>query len=92
MSFKEFKPYPKYKDSGVEWMGKVPEHWEIKRLKHIADIRLSNVDKHTVEGQKVVRLCNYLDVYNNRRITSKVDFKNRFLCNMVLCIINCITL
>ncbi len=55
-------------------MGKVPEHWEIKRLKHIADIRLSNVDKHTVEGQKVVRLCNYLDVYNNRRITSKVDF------------------
>jgi len=22
------KPYPKYKDSGVEWLGKVPEHWE----------------------------------------------------------------
>lgn len=24
-----FKPYPKYKDSGVEWLGKVPEHWEV---------------------------------------------------------------
>jgi len=30
------KPYPKYKPSGVEWLGDVPEHWEIKRLKHLA--------------------------------------------------------
>ncbi len=28
------KPYPKYKDSGVEWIGKVPEGWEIKKLKY----------------------------------------------------------
>jgi len=27
------KPYPKYKDSGVEWLGEVPEHWEVRRLK-----------------------------------------------------------
>ena len=27
------KPYPKYKDSGVEWIGKVPEGWEVKKLK-----------------------------------------------------------
>ena len=26
------KPYPAYKDSGVEWLGKVPEHWEVLRL------------------------------------------------------------
>jgi type I restriction enzyme S subunit len=31
-----FKPYPKYKDSGVEWLGRVPEHWEVKPLKYIA--------------------------------------------------------
>ena len=24
-------PYPKYKPSGVEWLGEVPEHWEVKR-------------------------------------------------------------
>ena len=24
-----FPRYPKYKDSGVEWLGDVPEHWEI---------------------------------------------------------------
>jgi type I restriction enzyme S subunit len=29
-----FGRYPKYKDSGVEWLGEVPEHWRISRLKH----------------------------------------------------------
>ncbi|MBM4012117.1 MAG: restriction endonuclease subunit S [Planctomycetes bacterium] len=33
-----FKPYPKYKESGVEWLGRVPEHWELQRLKDIAAI------------------------------------------------------
>jgi hypothetical protein len=27
-----FKPYPGYKDSDVEWLGEVPEHWEVKRM------------------------------------------------------------
>ena len=29
------KPYPKLKDSGVPWLGEVPEHWEARRLKYI---------------------------------------------------------
>ena len=28
------KPYPKYMDSGVEWIGEVPEGWEVKKLKY----------------------------------------------------------
>jgi len=28
----KYKPYPVYKDSGVEWLGKVPAHWDVKRL------------------------------------------------------------
>ncbi len=27
----KWKPYPAYKDSGVEWLGKIPEHWEVRR-------------------------------------------------------------
>lgn len=27
--------YESYKDTGVEWLGEIPEHWEIKRFKHI---------------------------------------------------------
>ena len=30
--------YPKYKSSRVEWIGDVPEHWEVKRLKYSASI------------------------------------------------------
>jgi len=31
-------PYPAYKDSGVKWLGKVPKHWEIRRLASITKI------------------------------------------------------
>jgi type I restriction enzyme S subunit len=30
-----FKPYPAYKDSGVEWLGAIPGHWEVRRLKFV---------------------------------------------------------
>lgn len=33
----QYKPYPAYKDSGVEWLGRVPEHWEITPLKYEAE-------------------------------------------------------
>jgi type I restriction enzyme S subunit len=33
-----FKPYPEYKDSGIEWLGQIPEHWELRRLKRLATI------------------------------------------------------
>ena len=29
----DLKPYPAYKDSGVPWLGEVPEHWEVRRGK-----------------------------------------------------------
>lgn len=32
----KWRPYPKYKDSGVEWLGQVPEQWRVSRLKYIA--------------------------------------------------------
>lgn len=27
--------YPAYKESGIKWLGKIPEHWELTRIKHI---------------------------------------------------------
>ncbi len=41
------KPYPAYKDSGVPWLGEVPEHWAIERLKS----SMSNVIQQTAERQ-----------------------------------------
>ncbi len=28
------KPYPSYKDSEIEWIGKIPKDWNIKRFKY----------------------------------------------------------
>ncbi len=37
-----FPRYPKYKDSGVEWLGEVPQHWEVKVLKHIVSTPITD--------------------------------------------------
>jgi len=71
---RRFRPYPAYKDSGIEWLGRIPTHWTVKRLKTLASVRLSNVDKKSLEGEQPVRLCNYTDVYYNERITSDLEF------------------
>jgi type I restriction enzyme S subunit len=57
-----------------EWLVKIPKHWEFKKLKHIANIFASNVDKKTIEGQHSIKLCNYTDVYYSETITSEIDF------------------
>ena len=31
----EIQKYPAYKDSGVEWLGEIPSHWEVKKVTHI---------------------------------------------------------
>ena len=68
------KPYPKYKDSGVPWLGKVPAHWEVHRIGHIAKIIVSNVDKHIRDNEIPVKLCNYVDVYKNDYINDNIKF------------------
>ena len=29
----KFSKYPSYKSSGIEWLGDVPSHWEVKRMR-----------------------------------------------------------
>jgi type I restriction enzyme S subunit len=69
-----FPRYPKYKDSGVEWLGQVPEHWDVKRLKRACHVFPSNVDKKSYADETSVLLCNYTDVYYNEAIMSGMEF------------------
>ena len=39
MTEPRFKPYPAYKDSGVEWLGEIPAHWRALALKRIGDLQ-----------------------------------------------------
>jgi type I restriction enzyme, S subunit len=47
---KGLDPNVKMKDSGVEWTGEIPEHWEVKRMKHIFKYEKgTNAAKYTKE-------------------------------------------
>lgn len=48
--------------------------WPMKALRRLVTIRSSNVDKIMEEGEEIVRLCNYVDVYYNDRITGDIEF------------------
>lgn len=53
---KGLNPNVKMKDSGVEWIGEVPEHWEVRRLKHIAKLQSGDTissDSFTETGYPV---------------------------------------
>jgi type I restriction enzyme S subunit len=39
----KYKAYPEYKDSGVEWLGKIPTHWICTQIKYGYDITLGKM-------------------------------------------------
>ena len=47
-----YKPYPAYKDSGVEWLGMVPEHWDVRKLKWLASLQSGDfITSETIEEE-----------------------------------------
>lgn len=46
-----YKTYPDYKPSEVEWLGEIPKHWQICRLKHLAKIK-NGQDYKSVESEE----------------------------------------
>lgn len=83
----KLNPYPKYKDSGIEWLGEVPEHWEYKRLKNILTNKVSDGPHETPEfidegipflsadsiqdGQLVFDNCRYISSEDHERFKIK---------------------
>ena len=63
---------PLYKDSGVEWLGNVPEHWQVKRIKDLSFLQSGNnvtseqieeIEKYPVYGGNGLR--GYFSRYTN---------------------------
>lgn len=67
------RKYPAYKDSGIEWIGKVPKDWKVNRLKTFCTFiygdSLANEDR--VEGDIPVYGSNGIVGYHNKAITHK---------------------
>lgn len=61
-------PYAAYRDSGVAWLGDVPEHWAVQRLRTVAEVALSGVDRRSTAGEKSVRFLGTDTVYRASNI------------------------
>lgn len=74
---KGLDPNVTMRDSGIEWLGKVPEHWEIKHLKHTLEVQLRNgLFKSKDFFGSGNKLINVSDVYaeNNIIDESKLEY------------------
>lgn len=49
----KLKPYPVYKDSGVEWIGEVPEDWKIMKFKRVFEFHNGNGFPHNYQGNTI---------------------------------------
>ncbi len=60
------------KDSGVDWIGTIPEHWSVKKLRYLGNTQngISAGSEYFGEGYPFV---SYSDVYKNRELPTKVD-------------------
>lgn len=68
---KGINPNAKLKDSGIEWIGEIPEHWEIKKLKHLGNFQ-NGISKGAEYFGKGSPFMNYGDVYKNETTPLKV--------------------
>ena len=57
------QPYPAYKDSGVEWLGEAPEHWEVRKLGQIGTFLKGNGGNKEDELPDGVPCVRYGDLY-----------------------------
>jgi type I restriction enzyme S subunit len=60
----DLKPYPAMKDSGVPWLGKVPEHWDVRRMKYL----LRERDVRSAAGtEQLLRVSQFTGVTERKR-------------------------
>jgi type I restriction enzyme, S subunit len=65
----KLSPYPAYKDSGVPWLGEVPEHWDVRRNK----LFMREVNERSKDGSEdLLTVSQYTGVTRRReRITAE---------------------
>ncbi|WP_060788808.1 restriction endonuclease subunit S [Geobacillus zalihae] len=49
----QYTSYTKYKDSGIEWLGKIPEHWKVSRIEYVANKTLNSIDTKDMKGKEL---------------------------------------
>lgn len=64
------------KDSGIEWIGEIPSHWDVKKMKYLGTLNASGVDKKIRDGEKLYKSVHYVNVYKNgqKEIFNREDY------------------
>ncbi len=58
-----FRPYPEYKDSGADWLGKMPAHWEMAALRYRYEQSLGKMlDTKQITGDYLIPYLRNVDV------------------------------
>lgn len=75
---KGLDPTVPMKDSGVEWLGQVPAHWKVAKLKHVAQVRGGVAKGRNLKGMETVwvpylRVANVQDGYIDLSEVSKIE-------------------
>ncbi|WP_086296348.1 restriction endonuclease subunit S [Campylobacter devanensis] len=63
-----------FKDSGIPWIGQIPKHWEISKIKYVAKIRNEN-SSFNAENDKYIGLENVAG-YLNSLIETNTEYEN----------------
>jgi type I restriction enzyme, S subunit len=66
-----YPAYPSYKPSGVAWLGEVPEHWKVERLKYAASIN----DEALLESARPDLEIAYVDISSVDAVAGIVAFE-----------------
>ncbi|MCA1703256.1 MAG: restriction endonuclease subunit S [Actinobacteria bacterium] len=72
--FSRLQPYSEYKDSELPRIERLPIDWGESRLRSVAQMRVSSIDKLSREDEVPVRLCNYIDVYRHEFISERPGY------------------
>ena len=51
---RRFRPYPEYTDSGVEWLGELPAHWEARRLRFVVETSITKKEVRDLDPETEV--------------------------------------
>ena len=71
---KKWKRYPAYKDSGVEWLGEVPEDWDVNRLKFVARVNPITLGEDT-DPDYILRYIDIGNLDSNGRIIDSEELR-----------------
>jgi type I restriction enzyme S subunit len=70
------RKYENYKDSGIEWIGEIPSHWEKSRLCYLGEFTSSGIDKKINPEESLVKIINFTDIYKNKNhiLDNNIDY------------------